>query len=142
MTFAQADNLCTEIISLMLDCGRNYTNDRMGELQHIVLVALATGQFVLRYKDGELSYFACWWYVPDELLDGVLDFECRCIPSDITTGNNLYVAEAASRHGDARQMVKRIVRNTEPRGGKRYWHKPHHGGKIFTQGENNGRRKQ
>lgn len=128
MTFKHADKLCAKIVAFMLKCGRNYTIDRLGELQHIVIVSLATGQFVIRMRgDGSIRYFACFWFVDD--IDSVLATD-SVIPEETTVGPNMYVAEAASdgRSGNTVDMVRRLV---SLKRGSMYWVKPHRNFMVY-----------
>jgi len=128
MTFEHADKLCAKIVTFMIKCGRNYSVDRIGELQHIVLVSLATGQFIIRMRgDGSIRYFACFWFTDD--IDSVLARDAE-IPVETSTGQDMYVAEAASvgERGDSMAMIRRLM---ALRRGHAYWVKPHRDFKVY-----------
>ena len=118
MTFEHADKLCAKIVAFMIKCGRNYTVDRTGELQRIIIVSLATGQFVIRMRgDGSIRYFACFWFTDD--IDSVTQEE-RVMPSDTTIGKDMFVAEVASdgERGNTIDMIRRLL---PLKRGNAYW---------------------
>lgn len=132
MTFEQADRLMWRILDFLLSMGGNYTEARIPDLQEILMLALATRQFVIKIDAaGEIQYFACWWFCEDDEVDDVLDFKNRTMPEDITTGRNSYVAEVASR-GNAREMIKRIEKAIKRPEGRSFWHKPHRNGLVLS----------
>jgi len=108
MTFEQADKLCAKIVTFMIKCGNTYTTDRIGELQRMAIVSLATGQFVIRMRgDGSIKYFAAFWFVDD--INSVIQEDPE-MPSDTTSGQDMYVAEVASdgERGNTTDMIRRL----------------------------------
>ena len=118
MTFEHADKLCAKIVAFMIKCGNTYTVDRVRELQRIVIVSLATGQFVIRIRgDGSIRYFACFWFVDD--IESITQ-ENRVMPKDTTIGKDMFVAEVASdgERGNTIDMIRRLL---PLKRGNAYW---------------------
>jgi hypothetical protein len=87
--FSKAYDLIEEIMSFLEDCGGPYVGirEQIEETKyHGIILSVLHGQFI--YRKG--WYFASWFRVTDESLEQIKQY---VMPSDITIGDILYIAE-------------------------------------------------
>ena len=135
MTFEQADRLTARIIAFMIEQGGPYPTMDLAYLQRCILETLARNQFVIRIDKKGIRYFANWFWLDDEALEGFTSEnpEERVYP-DIDCGDRLYVCEVVSRGeaGDAREMIRRIRQKCEKRQKGTFWHQAHRNHRLCT----------
>jgi len=104
-------NLVTDrAVDFLIEQGGAYSPSQIGHLQAEVLEAITLDQYVLKVDDdGEIRFFAIWWWLTPNDIDGVFDSYAR--PYDVSNGTCFYVAEAAVRKGESMfRMVSAIRR--------------------------------
>jgi hypothetical protein len=114
--FETADRLWHEITQFMHEQGGHYQNINRAVEEHI-FIAIASGQFF--YKKG--CYFICYWKISDA---DVQDVKEETPIFDITNGDNIYVAECASK--GRRNLVEAIdrIRKISTPMQRVIWHRP------------------
>jgi hemolysin-activating ACP:hemolysin acyltransferase len=111
MTFAEADVLAQEIVTFMRSCGGVYEQFSIGAIQEVVIIALATGQYLLQRDDkGEIVQFMSYWLIHPEDV-GIVEAGGR--PDDIKTGEVLYIAEYSNKAG--RQAITPFIKELRRR---------------------------
>jgi hypothetical protein len=101
--FSKAYELIEEIMSFLEDCGGPYIGirEQIEETKyHGIILSVLHGQFI--YRKG--WYFASWFRVTD---DSLVQIKQYTMPSDITTGDILYIAEFGVKQG-MRELVRKI----------------------------------
>jgi hemolysin-activating ACP:hemolysin acyltransferase len=111
--------LLNEITDFMQECGGPYEAIE-GNVQEHILICLALGQFY--YSKGR--YFVCWWMLSDE---GLRQIEDHTRPSDLTTGESMYVPECGVKEGMSE--MRRKLRGRGKHG--IHWHRYQRGWKHF-----------
>lgn len=127
MTFEEADKLHWQILKLIW---RNvdrrkptyYEIKNLSAIQRTILDALATGQYVTIFKDGELKAFASWWRLDHEGLDAAKEGKRPLVTN---SGDHVYVTEATASKGYMQKLVKAL----RDANGRRYasWHRSKNG---------------
>lgn len=122
--FAVANRLARRIEAFLQERGGPYT--WIGpRLEETILLAIATGQYVIGIDRQGIQYFAAFWLLDDAARDMVLAEapEDRCRPAQFTAGSHVYVAEAACRPGFMSALVSKIRRQCAGKQGA-LWHRP------------------
>ncbi len=117
LPFARADRLTDEIMAFLIECGGPYGGIN-GGVQENILLALATGQYVLGGKDGEISYFASYWKIRPEDMTQIRQMKR---PKNITAGPVMYVSECGSKSG--MQALSRRLRHCARGMQSACWHR-------------------
>ena len=82
-----------------------------------IMLSLFSGQyFIKRNKKGKLTTYVGWWVIDRDRLDDVINLQH--VPDDITTGNMIWVMDAASNDGIGITEAKKHLRSTYPRTGQ------------------------
>lgn len=120
MTRDEALTLGDRICDFLVSCGGPYKRVT-GTMQLNVADALGSQQYVMREENGEIVYFAAYWRVRREDVEGVMD---RVKPLELATGSVMYVSEAGNKGGPAAmaEIVKRL-RKQAPWGRGLFWHR-------------------
>ena len=87
------NDLTDEIMAFLIECGGPY-DKVIGGVQENIILALATGQYVLGTEHGKINYFASYWKVGPEDLEHVRQMKR---PDNITEGPIMYVSECGSK---------------------------------------------
>jgi hypothetical protein len=124
MSLELGDRIC----DFLLSCGGAY-QVLTGELQTNVFYALGSRQYVLKEENGEIVYFASWWMIQPEDVEGVME---RVKPLDISHGSTVYVSECGNKKG-RKGMAEMIgaIRGKVGRVDGAFWHRPAKADKIY-----------
>lgn len=121
LTFDQADRLLVMISDLFTVCGGVYS-ELNGTIEENIITALATRQFVIGIKDGQVQYFVSYWRVQQPHLPGLAE---RVKPPTLYRGGVMYVTEAANRAGrQGMNEIRRKLRAQAPWIDGITWHRP------------------
>jgi hypothetical protein len=113
---ALGDRICAFLIS----CGGAY-KELTGELQGNVFYSLGSGQYVIGITGGKIVYFASYWRVRPEDVEGVME---RIKPLELSTGSVMYVSEVGNKAGKRgmAEIVKRLRAQAKGLKGL-FWHR-------------------
>lgn len=114
---ALGDRVC----DFLLSCGGAYKK-LTGELQENVFYSLGSGQYVIGITGGKIIYFASYWKVRPEDVEGVME---RVKPLDLSAGTVMYISEAGNKAGKRgmTEIVKRLRGQAQGMKGL-FWHRP------------------
>ena len=130
LPFEKATVLCDRICAFLLECGPPY-GTITAEVESNILGAIASKQFVIKIKEGEIRYFAGYFKVKPEHVDLISQ---RTIPAgyDLFQGSIMYVTEAANKDGrkGMAEIIRRLRKKATGMQGV-FWHRPKHDDKIM-----------
>lgn len=114
MTSEQAENL----YQMICKAYRNKDYPLNEEHDKVIMTALATGQFVIKIKKGEVEWFAAYWQLTAENAERVRQ---RIEPTSVLHGEHIYIAEAVN-NGSMKEMVAALRKKAGSRWAN--WHRP------------------
>lgn len=101
--FEEADSLCNEIMSFLLECGGIYVTVNR-HLQEVILESIASGQYVLhRNESGGISHWLAYWKIQPEDAEDIETTK----PIDTRHGSVLFIIEHGNKDG-RKGMTKMI----------------------------------
>jgi hypothetical protein len=128
MTFEEANKECDRICDFLRECGGVYQG-AMPDVERSILLALASGQYVIGVIDGAIQYFVSYWRINPEDISTVVD---RIQPIDISTGTVMYVTEIGNKAG--KKGMLEIAKKLREKGrGMQgiFWHRPAKEDRVF-----------
>jgi len=128
MTFEEANALLDEVLAFLLSCGGPYV-ESTAHLETLLMFCLGSGQYVMDRDENGIRWFANWIRIGSDDMPGI---RVGVYPIDMTTGENIYICDAASKVG-AKDMV-RTLRGINYE--KAFWHR---GNIEKTHGGNHGK---
>jgi hypothetical protein len=128
MTDDEILQLGDRICAFLLSCGGSYKR-MTGEVQENVFYSLGSGQYVMKEESGEIVYFASYWKIQPQDVEGVM---ARIKPVDLSHGTVMYVTEAGNKDGKRgmAEIIKRLREQAEGMKGL-FWHRPAKKDKVY-----------
>jgi hypothetical protein len=114
------------ICAFLLKCG--YPNIT-GELQEKIIMCLVYHQFIIKIRDGDIKYFACWFRIEPEDKELI---EQYILPEEVQRGSLVYICDLGNTEGTRGmyEMIKTIRKKTVGAKGV-FWHRPSKDNKLF-----------
>lgn len=120
--------VCDMVCDFLIECGGSYKRVTPS-LQEKILVCLASRQFIIKVRDGQVKQFACWFRINEDDVDDVVN---RILPLDVFTGNIVYVSEIGNMEGKRGMCeIAQRMRKMNPDAKEVFWHRPVKGDKVF-----------
>jgi len=118
--FAEADELCSEILDFLLDCGGIY-QEKSAYLTTEVLISIANGQYVIeRDEAGNITLYMCYWKITPDEVEQVAD---KTWPGSRSIGNVIYVVECGNKTGrNGLLRAATTIRRNNPTLQGCFWH--------------------